>query len=157
VKLDERFVIVADDVNRFTVAFPGVDNVLKKKLQPVIGSVPSIGVQDTLQVLAVISDTVSPVGAAGKVVTTRCADSNESPVTELFVLAVNVYLVFEAAPVNAAGLALNVSGVGPEGLTVKIVERVPGPAPPVQVILKLLLVAVGRGETVSTGVVGPVV
>ena len=104
-----------------------------------------------------MSDTVNPVGAAGKVLTTTGADTKESPVTVLFALAVIEYLVFGVAPVKDAGLVLNVSGVGPEGSTVKIVERVAGPAPPVQLILKLLVVAVGRVETVSTGVLGLVV
>jgi hypothetical protein len=72
----------------------------------------------------------------------------------LVVIAVKVYLVFATAPVKDAGLVLNVSGVGPAGVTVKAVERVAGPVPPVQLILKLLLVAVGRVEIASTGAVG---
>ena len=89
-----------------------------------------------------ISDTVIPVGLAGKVVTEIGADTKESPVTVLFVLAVNVYLVFERAPLKLAGLVMLLV-TGPEGLAVNSVVRVAGPAPPVQVILNVFLVDAG--------------
>ena len=78
--------------------------------------------------------------------------------TELLVIAVIEYLVFEAAPVKDAGVPVLVV-VGPSGDGVKIVERVCGPPPLVQAILKLLLVAFGaRAKVVpNTGGLGPVV
>jgi hypothetical protein len=61
--------------------------------------------------------------------------------------------VFATAPLKDAGLVVFVV-VGPAGVTVKAVERVPEPVPPVHLILKLLLVAVGKVCMANTGTVG---
>ena len=104
-----------------------------------------------LQPVGVISDEVNPVGAAGAVVTEIGRDWGEAPAVVLVVIAVREYVVFEAAPVNAAGLVL-FTVVGPEGDAVKSVDRVAAPVPPVHAILKVVAVtAVGADKT---GIVG---
>jgi hypothetical protein len=78
-------------------------------------------------------------------------------VTLLVVIPVIVYVVFGEAPVKVDGPVVEEVVDGPGGDTRNMVDNVAGPTPLVQLILKLLLVAVGAVPRVSVGGVGPVI
>jgi len=88
------------------------------------------------------------------VVIESAGDRSELPVTPV-VIPFIVYVVFGEAPVKLAGLVVE-EVLGPGGDTRNMVDNVPGATPLVQLILKLLLVAVGAVARVSVGGVGPV-
>ena len=152
--LGVRFVIVPVVPNRVAVKTGAVFVTPFLKKYPVIVPGPDGAVKLIVHPVKVILDEVNPVGGEGAVVRETGADCAEDPVTVLLAIAVTEYIVFDVAPVNAAGLLVLVV-VGPEGDTVKTIDVGATPNPPVHAILKVLVfMALGVDKI---GVVGPVV